>query len=107
MPITPTGRPKMSYGNPRSHSTTSCWTSTGSPLATSNEALGQALEQSFATARSCGLGSSHPLNKEQSKLDRIGDTHRLQLLMDAIIDYAIYMIDVDGTVRSWNSGAAG
>jgi PAS domain S-box-containing protein len=46
------------------------------------------------------------LNKEQSKLDGIGDTRRLQLLIDAIIDYAIYMIDVDGTVRSWNSGAA-
>jgi hypothetical protein len=51
------------------------------------------------------FGESAPVNKEPSKLDRIGDTHRLQLLMDAITDYAIYMIDVDGTVRSWNSGA--
>ena len=38
-------------------------------------------------------------------LDGIGDTRRLQLLIDAIVDYAIYMIDVDGTVRTWNSGA--
>jgi PAS domain S-box-containing protein len=31
---------------------------------------------------------------------------RLQLLIDSVIDYAIYMIDLDGRVASWNSGAA-
>ncbi|MET4297146.1 PAS domain S-box-containing protein [Bradyrhizobium sp. LB8.2] len=41
----------------------------------------------------------------QSRFDELDDTRRLQLLIDAIVDYAIYMIDVDGTVRSWNSGA--
>ena len=30
----------------------------------------------------------------------------LQLLIDSVIDYAIYMIDLDGRVASWNSGAA-
>ena len=45
------------------------------------------------------------MQSPHSKLDRIDDTARLQLLIDAIVDYAIYMIDVDGTVRSWNSGA--
>jgi PAS domain S-box-containing protein len=45
------------------------------------------------------------LDKPQSKLDGIDDARRLQLLIDAIVDYAIYVIDVDGTVRSWNSGA--
>ena len=45
------------------------------------------------------------MNKPQSKLDAIADARRLQLLIDAIVDYAIYMIDVDGTVLSWNSGA--
>ena len=34
------------------------------------------------------------------------DAWRLQLLIDAVIDYAIYMIDLDGRVVSWNSGAA-
>lgn len=38
-------------------------------------------------------------------MDGIGDTRRLQLLIDAIVDYAIYMIDLDGTVLSWNTGA--
>src|SRR5690242_995627 len=41
----------------------------------------------------------------QSPLDRIGDAHRLELLVNAIIDYAIFMLDTDGIVRSWNSGA--
>ncbi|MGY4513356.1 PAS domain S-box protein [Bradyrhizobium sp. USDA 3650] len=45
------------------------------------------------------------MQTHQSKLDGIDDTARLQLLIDAIVDYAIYMIDIDGTVRSWNSGA--
>jgi PAS domain S-box-containing protein len=51
------------------------------------------------------LGALDPLNKPQSKLDAIADARRLQLLIDAIVDYAIYMIDLDGTVLSWNSGA--
>jgi len=33
------------------------------------------------------------------------DRDRLQLLIDAVVDYAIYMLDVDGRVVSWNSGA--
>jgi len=34
------------------------------------------------------------------------DGWRLQLLIDSVIDYAIYMIDLDGRVASWNAGAA-
>jgi PAS domain S-box-containing protein len=34
------------------------------------------------------------------------DAWRLQLLVGSVIDYAIYMIDIDGRVVSWNSGAA-
>jgi PAS domain S-box-containing protein len=33
------------------------------------------------------------------------DLQRFQILVDAISDYAIYMLDPDGTVASWNSGA--
>jgi PAS domain S-box-containing protein len=39
------------------------------------------------------------------QLEEIGDARRLQFLVDAVIDYAIYMIDLDGRVLSWNSGA--
>ena len=34
------------------------------------------------------------------------DARRLQLLFDSIVDYAIYMIDLDERIASWNSGAA-
>jgi PAS domain S-box-containing protein len=34
-----------------------------------------------------------------------GDAHYHQLLIDAVVDYAIYMIGTDGRVLSWNSGA--
>jgi PAS domain S-box-containing protein len=34
------------------------------------------------------------------------DEHRLGLLLDAIGDYAIYLLDPDGFVTSWNTGAS-
>jgi PAS domain S-box-containing protein len=46
------------------------------------------------------------LDPRPSKLATIGDARRLQLLIDAIIDYAIFMLDIDGKVVSWNPGAA-
>ena len=33
------------------------------------------------------------------------DEGRYRLLVDAITDYAIYMLDIDGRVSSWNAGA--
>ena len=35
-----------------------------------------------------------------------GQANRLRLLIDAVVDYAICMLDPDGRVVSWNSGAA-
>ena len=35
----------------------------------------------------------------------LSSKHRLQLLIDAVADYAIYMLDSDGFVTSWNAGA--
>src|ERR1700759_1413221 len=45
------------------------------------------------------------LNKTPSKLAAVSDARRLQLLIDAIVDYAIFLMDTDGLVVSWNSGA--
>jgi PAS domain S-box-containing protein len=36
---------------------------------------------------------------------QISPERRLQLLINAVTDYAIYMLDQDGHVTSWNSGA--
>jgi len=35
----------------------------------------------------------------------VADERRFQLLVDAVTDYAIFMIDPHGVVVSWNSGA--
>ncbi len=35
----------------------------------------------------------------------VDENERYRLLVDAITDYAIYMLDVDGFVSSWNAGA--
>jgi PAS domain S-box-containing protein len=42
--------------------------------------------------------------KQSDKIYEIDDSRRLQLLIDAVVDYAIYMISLDGHVLSWNSG---
>jgi PAS domain S-box-containing protein len=34
-----------------------------------------------------------------------GEANHLQLLIDSVVDYAIYLLDLDGRVVSWNSGA--
>jgi PAS domain S-box-containing protein len=44
--------------------------------------------------------------EENNQRPRGDDAWRLQLLIDSVIDYAIYMIDLDGRVASWNTGAA-
>ncbi|TPI13412.1 PAS domain S-box protein [Mesorhizobium sp. B4-1-3] len=35
----------------------------------------------------------------------LSDSHRLELFIDAVADYAIYTLNADGFVTSWNAGA--
>jgi PAS domain S-box-containing protein len=42
---------------------------------------------------------------ESKRIELLEDAQRLQLLIDGVIDYAIYLISLDGLVVSWNSGA--
>lgn len=39
------------------------------------------------------------------RIEDIDDARRLQLLIDGVVDYAIYLISVEGRILSWNSGA--
>jgi PAS domain S-box-containing protein len=39
-----------------------------------------------------------------TRQDKLTDSQRFHLLVDAIRDYAIYMLDPDGFVTSWNAG---
>jgi PAS domain S-box-containing protein len=38
-------------------------------------------------------------------ISELSDARKLQLLIDSVVDHAIYMIDLDGRIASWNSGA--
>ncbi|MGI3899884.1 MAG: PAS domain S-box protein [Janthinobacterium lividum] len=49
------------------------------------------------------MGKPDP--KATEYLEAIGSERRLQLLVDAVKDYAIYLLDAQGIVRSWNAGA--
>jgi PAS domain S-box-containing protein len=42
---------------------------------------------------------------DADKPHAFGEANRLQLLIDSVVDYAIYMLDLEGRVISWNSGA--
>lgn len=44
------------------------------------------------------------MSEDRTKASAIEDG-RFRLLIDAVIDYAIYMIDTDGIITSWNAGA--
>jgi hypothetical protein len=44
------------------------------------------------------------MSSDRTKANTIEDS-RLRLLIDAVVDYAIYMIDPDGIITSWNAGA--
>ncbi len=37
--------------------------------------------------------------------DKLTDEQRFQYLVEGISDYAIYMLNPDGMVSSWNAGA--
>ncbi|VVN10830.1 Sensor histidine kinase RcsC [Pseudomonas fluorescens] len=44
------------------------------------------------------------MSEDRSKASTLEDG-RLRLLIDAVIDYAIYMLDPEGIITSWNAGA--
>ncbi len=44
------------------------------------------------------------MSEDRTRVSAIEDG-RFRLLIDAVIDYAIYMLDPDGIVTSWNAGA--
>jgi PAS domain S-box-containing protein len=43
--------------------------------------------------------------KAAGSIHELPDSQRPELLVDAASEYAIYLLDVDGYVRTWNSGA--
>ena len=45
------------------------------------------------------------MNRAQRSADANSENDRYRLLVDAITDYAIYMLDPDGIITNWNAGA--
>jgi PAS domain S-box-containing protein len=43
--------------------------------------------------------------KSGKRLSDLSAERRFELLLDAVTDYAIYLLDADGVVSSWNTGA--
>jgi len=43
--------------------------------------------------------------QREAHLSLVESERRFRLLIDAVVDYAIYMLDVNGTVTNWNRGA--
>lgn len=52
------------------------------------------------------LGKARSALNKPSKFATMTGARGLRLLIDAIVDYAIFMLDLDGHVMTWNSGAA-
>jgi PAS domain S-box-containing protein len=50
------------------------------------------------------IGRDITAQKEAAETARVRELH-FGLLVDAVVDYAIYMLDREGIVSSWNSGA--
>ena len=73
-------------------------------IAIDNARLYQAAQREIARGRE---SASQGAVQSQQMLGRLRDSERaFQLLIQSVTDYAIYMLDPDGTVVSWNAGAA-
>ena len=48
-------------------------------------------------------GTISPRDKSETALEPSGSS--AQVLVDSVVDCAIYMLDLDSTVKSWNAGA--
>jgi PAS domain S-box-containing protein len=54
----------------------------------------------FHTVGYCGK-----LGPRLKRIEDLDSARRLQLMVDGVVDYALYLINLDGLIVSWNSGA--
>jgi PAS domain S-box-containing protein len=52
----------------------------------------------------CSLGSGLPLAPSQT-IEHLPDERRQELLVQAVVDYALYLLNPEGRIVSWNPGA--
>lgn len=46
-----------------------------------------------------------PINRNKSKKEAVSELENYKLLVDSVQDYAIFLMDTEGHIRSWNRGA--
>ena len=51
------------------------------------------------------VGEAGALKQVERLAESLTPDERYRLLIDAVTDYAIYMLDAEGRVTSWNPGA--
>src|ERR1700752_1997048 len=49
--------------------------------------------------------AQHPVSRAEAAVVPRRRRNRFELLVDSVQDYAIFMLDVDGHVMTWNAGA--
>ena len=52
-----------------------------------------------------GFADGVPMKRSDRLQASLSDEGRYRLLIEAVTDYAIYMLDASGIVTSWNPGA--
>ena len=58
-----------------------------------------------ASPETSGLSEDSRMPLTVHRSQGLIDAHKLELLLDAVSDFAIYMLDTEGFVASWNAGA--
>ncbi len=53
----------------------------------------------------CGADSAHPAVAKKPNAQLRDSELNFRLLVQSVTDYAVYMLDSDGTVATWNAGA--
>jgi len=59
----------------------------------------------FHTLQKIHTDAPAKMLENDPKTPRVNEEQRFRLLIDAVVDYAIYMTDPSGIITSWNSGA--
>ncbi|SFV35050.1 hybrid sensor histidine kinase/response regulator [Hyphomicrobium facile] len=66
----------------------------------------QAIRDDTGTLIGFGQVTSDITDKYESNKALIESEQRFHLLVDSVVDYAIYMLDPSGVITNWNAGAA-
>src|SRR4029078_7172731 len=83
-----------------------CYCSTSAKLTWAHQERQELVaHQSRCIEEAAGLQHTELLQSHMANINDVPPERRLQLLVDAVVDYAIFLLDQNGMIASWNSGA--